>query len=731
MGQLVRSSAVKDILDPLMKIGAPPKEFKTLVKWLDSQADTLATSRVMFAGWPSRPKLPTVLFAIEFDSPEEARKFEPRLKLLLPKLFADPQGRETPHTANDPHTPTAETPPATNVTAKPTQQYFLMQTGSLALISDVPFTLKALRPAGSKLLADDQNLRRVRDRFTTEALFVYFDFNSIAKEEEEQRRKYEEEARQRREAEAANPPKPVPEPSAEIVTEMQADDVDPPAVADDAPAILPEVSTQTGSRVVVANPVDKSAGVLFGLLSQGFLSGASVLPEALGLAISFDSDSYSVRALLLSGPDGKGPPLPFLPQLVSGPALVPESPSVLPADTEFFVALSVDYPLIYDGLLNAINHASEMYAGPMRPAIKEVPSDSPFAAYEKSLGIKIKDDLLPLLGNEIALSLPNKTLDVGPPPSSAPASSDVAPSAGSEPGVGEKPSEPATPSPVIAIAIRDKEGVRKLIPKLIESIGLKGASLIAQTEKRDDTELVSYAGAFSYAFIGNFLVMSPDTKSVRHVVDSYLANETLGANSHFRNSTRWQPRQLLGQVYVSPALMESYSSFARNLDSPFPSVLTELLSQLSPTAEPVTYSLSNEGMGPLHELHVPKNLLLLMIAGISGATEQSGPAMNEVVAQSSLRTIVSAEATYKATTGNGKYGTFDEMVSQGLLAKDIMEKKGYRLELNLVGSSYEARANPLEYGKTGKVSFFIDESGVLRGGDHGGGPATVSDKPVQ
>jgi len=38
---------------------------------------------------------------------------------------------------------------------------------------------------------------------------------------------------------------------------------------------------------------------------------------------------------------------------------------------------------------------------------------------------------------------------------------------------------------------------------------------------------------------------------------------------------------------------------------------------------------------------------------------------------------------------------------------------------------------PVEYGKTGKLSFFVDESKVLRGGDHGGGPATVADKPLQ
>ena len=28
---------------------------------------------------------------------------------------------------------------------------------------------------------------------------------------------------------------------------------------------------------------------------------------------------------------------------------------------------------------------------------------------------------------------------------------------------------------------------------------------------------------------------------------------------------------------------------------------------------------------------------------------------------------------------------------------------------------------PIEYGKTGKMSFFVDESGVIRGADNGGG----------
>ena len=43
VGQLIRSPAVTDLLDPVMKLGGPPKEFNTILKWLNTQADALAT----------------------------------------------------------------------------------------------------------------------------------------------------------------------------------------------------------------------------------------------------------------------------------------------------------------------------------------------------------------------------------------------------------------------------------------------------------------------------------------------------------------------------------------------------------------------------------------------------------------------------------------------------------------------------------------------------------------
>jgi hypothetical protein len=347
------------------------------------------------------------------------------------------------------------------------------------------------------------------------------------------------------------------------------------------------------------------------------------------------------------------------------------------------------------------------------------PPVSPFAEYEKKLGLKIKDDILPLLGNEIALALlPKSANDNSANDSAAATDKELL-----------KKTSP-DPDPVIAIALKDKEAVRRLLPKVIESLAFKGADILAQTERKDDTEITNYANMLSYAFAGDFLILSPNPSATKRAVASYLNGETVSANSHFRNASHWQSRQVLAQVYMSPALVQRYGLMG-NLSSPGNERMAELLSRLNPAIEPLTYSLSDEGSGPLHELHVPKNLLLLMVASISNDASAAPLKANEAAAKSELRTLVSAEATYQETTGDGRYGTLDELVTAGLLRKEAMDRYGYRIELTVSANKFEATAVPLEYGKTGTLSYFVDESAVVRGGDHGGGPATISDPPVQ
>ncbi|MBA3356738.1 MAG: DUF3352 domain-containing protein [Pyrinomonadaceae bacterium] len=708
-----------------MKLGTPPKEFKTLLRWLNSRADELMTSRLMFAAWPSRPKLPQALFVIEFASTEEAQKFEPQLKEFLPQVLPTPAPESSPSSSPGKNEPSEVKPKE----ASPPSPYILKQSGALVFISDSQFSFKTLRRTGSRLLTEDQNFRQVHDRLNSESVFLYVDMASAEKEEQERMLQMHEEEKKRQASEAA---KQTP---AAVAESSSDDEVMPDVVPEEQPPPPPDPPTSAETRLGTSQPESQSNSpqVLAARgpsaldhLTSALFFGRPRWPEAIGVGIAFDTDTYVVRALLVNGPEGKGNAIPFAPQLVSGPPLAPEAPSVLPASTELLVTLSLDLPMIYEGTLKTAARENEM-RGTIRPTIKANQPESPFAVYERKLGLKIKEDLLPLFGNEIALSVPVKTLGVSGPHSSA--------SASLEPtveGAAEKTAPASSGSePVIAISIKDKQAVRRLIPKIIDAVGFKGANQMAQTEKRDDTELVTYANAISYAFIGNFLIISSDPKAVSNVVDSYLNHQTLAGNSSFRNSTRWQPRQVLGQVYVSPALMEIYSEFSKDLNLTTNDALRDFLSRLSPTAEPVTYAISNEGLGPLHELHVPKNLVLLLIAGFAGETNQPPLVRNEVMAQSALRMLHSAEATYQATTGDGNYGTLEQLVEQSLVTKELLKEHGYKIELTVVGSKFEASAVPLEYGKTGRMSFFVDESGLLRGADRGGSATTIADKPLQ
>lgn len=746
VGALVHSQAFNDLLEPVIKLAAPPKEFKSVVKWLKAHAEALADSRMFVASWPSRTTLPSILIAIDFASADEAKKFEAELRGFLPTLLPKPspspavspsvspavQSQESLRVS--PSTPTQKE----NTAVLPTFQ--IKQTGSLVLLSEQPVSLRDLKPRGSKLLAEDPNFALARNRFASESLFLYLDLKSIEKEEQEQRRKWEEEERRRREREAANPPKE--EPEAEIAPETMPN----PAFEEHAPvpSAVPSDSPQARLRVTDSNGQEVGTATLSGSsrssgseeigwdmipIYGALFGGPPTWPEAIGAAVAFDDDGYMVRALIVNSPENKSIAIPFMPKVISGPALTPSSPGILPADTNLFVSVSLDYPQIYEGILKAFASAVEASANYRKQSVDATQRLSPFAAYEKKLGLKIKDDLLPLLGNEIAFALPKPRPKDDPPDSAKP--SDGSPPSKSEGPEGPKPAGTPDLSPVIAISLKDKEAFRRLLPKIIESLGFKGADLFAQTEKRDETEIVTYANAFSYAFVGDFFVFSPQPALTRHVVDSYLSHQTLSSDSSFRHATRWQPRQVQGQAYVAPSLIDLYYPLGTSTGSHDNDKMREVLSRVNPMIEPMTYALSNEGLGPLHEVHIPKNLLLLAIAGISSQASQSPLTTNESIAKSILRTVVAAEATFHATKGNGRYGSLDELVAEGLLSKDLTERYGYRIELAVLSNKFEATAVPLEYGKTGKMSFFVDESGVLRGGDHGGGAATISDNPVE
>ncbi len=94
--------------------------------------------------------------------------------------------------------------------------------------------------------------------------------------------------------------------------------------------------------------------------------------------------------------------------------------------------------------------------------------------------------------------------------------------------------------------------------------------------------------------------------------------------------------------------------------------------------------------------------------------------------QAMLTRISLAELFY-SQQHNGLFGDLATLITAGLVPKDLegTESTGYRFHINSVnaGKSWNAAAEPAQYGRTGRLSFYMDAAGV-RSGDKAGKPLT-------
>lgn len=739
LGELMSTVGAAEIVDPIMKLADPPKEFRSIVKFLKANSEALASSRLLFATWPARKNVPNVFVAIEFGTSEEAAKFAPKLETFLPAVFPatpvqtnEKQNESKPGEApSQPASAKVNDAPAGNNPSTPSAErlpFVIERSGNLVFISDQAFKMERIHPPASKSLTEDQNFRVARDRFASEPVFVYF---NIALED-----------RTKQQSQTRAPVKPEVQPAEQEDTAVRRDN-ETQANASEANQNSSDPSVRTEQRAVLIAPArveptpdaaqqaqrvaTNQAGRMLDFLGMGEAQS----PEAVGLALVLDNNEYVIRAIVIDAPDAKHLPIPFIPQLVSGPATGTSVTSVLPDDTEVFVSASVDAARTYEGMRKQAEirakaqEALSRRSKPQGTGTTERALD-PFAEFEQKSGIKIKDELLPVMGNEIAIAGSLSSLQgagginlgVRVQPTGATSATD------------KDAAKNAATFPIIAIAIKDRDAASRLMPRVLTGFGIGEVNLIAQKERRGDVEIVSYAGMFAYAFVGDFLVMS-DAATVKRVADANSNHQTLSSNSTYRNSSRWQPRDSLGQIYISPALMEAYQAEVNKQAATMDPAMRDFLLRLSPEASAITYALSNDGLGTVHEVHLPKNLIISMVAGMSSASKNPPPEMNEALAMGITQMIAAAEMSYKTNAGNGGYGSLDQLAAQKLVNREMLERYGYKFEVTASENLFEVVATPLEYGKTGKRSFFIDQSNVLRGGDHGGGPATIADNPIQ
>lgn len=114
-------------------------------------------------------------------------------------------------------------------------------------------------------------------------------------------------------------------------------------------------------------------------------------------------------------------------------------------------------------------------------------------------------------------------------------------------------------------------------------------------------------------------------------------------------------------------------------------------------------------------------------------------AANEAWAIETLQLIHSAETTFKDKAGAGEYGSLEQLGKQRLLESVRLPatQKGYVFEVKLQAgkqdspAAFSISAVPQTYGVSGRRSFYIDQTGALRGADKEGGPADATDPMIE
>jgi len=98
----------------------------------------------------------------------------------------------------------------------------------------------------------------------------------------------------------------------------------------------------------------------------------------------------------------------------------------------------------------------------------------------------------------------------------------------------------------------------------------------------------------------------------------------------------------------------------------------------------------------------------------------------------SIRLIRKAETTYRSHNQN-RFGTLQDLHSADLIDAELASgtKRGYRYDVRVGKDSYTVTAVPVEYDVTGSWSFYLDESGVIRGSPTKGRTAGIKDAPIR
>lgn len=98
---------------------------------------------------------------------------------------------------------------------------------------------------------------------------------------------------------------------------------------------------------------------------------------------------------------------------------------------------------------------------------------------------------------------------------------------------------------------------------------------------------------------------------------------------------------------------------------------------------------------------------------------------NESDMEDLLRRVIAVQIVY-SQQHSGAYGDLAALINAGLISKDAGDPKSlgynFRVTVGSDGKTYLAGAEPTHYGRTGKLSYWMDQTGTIKSVDNSGKP---------
>ncbi|MEW6207746.1 MAG: hypothetical protein AB1631_05220 [Acidobacteriota bacterium] len=278
----------------------------------------------------------------------------------------------------------------------------------------------------------------------------------------------------------------------------------------------------------------------------------SSIPQSVGMGGTITGDQIALRALMFSSKDQKDMFSAIVSPLRAGQMA---GAAFASPDTDMLVDVMIDWDRLYDSVESLFDMFISATAGSDGTAPTTYrPSRNPdeyiyktqdarklglLSPTEASLGFSIKNDLLPTLGSELAVTISGLS--------------------NLFPAHATRPSRPVPPRFLLLISLRNPAGFEKLLGQILNPRG-RAARPFAQLAYRG--AMIRYRKDMAYAITGGYFIAGGSLDAIKRALDARYLGASLASSAQFRE-VMGGPRPSMMQMFISSAMAGLYSQMSQ------------------------------------------------------------------------------------------------------------------------------------------------------------------------